>query len=201
MPNKIAPLLVFNNKKCSCFKHINTNNGVNWKNTSMKISIQIVSIVVTMAFLSCKKTCSNENGNGAWALEGGTINENYTVSNSSRQNGNYFILSGFDSKSPPNSLSVYFSKEPKMNGKFHVVSFKDDVILSDDQVGIRSNVPASGIYSSTGISDNITWGSASPVDVTLNGGKIKVAIPRMTTIILTPTYLDTVGLKGTISEY
>ena len=96
---------------------------------------------------------------------------------------------------------MYFSKEPKSSAKFNVVSFKDDVVLSEDQVGIRSNVPTSGIYSSTGISDNIAWGTASPVEVTLNGGKIKVTIPKMTTIILAPTYLDTVFLEGTISEY
>lgn len=167
----------------------------------MKISIGILSVFVTIGFLSCEKTLSNENGNGAWGLAGGSINESYIVSNSSRQNGSYFILSGFDSKSPANSLNVYFSKEPKSSGKFNVVSFKDDVILSDDQVGIRSNVPNSGIYSSTGISDNITWGRASPVEVTVNGGKVKVAIPKMTTIIRAPTYLDTVFLEGTISEY
>ena len=167
----------------------------------MKIPSGILSVFVTISFLSCEKTSLNKDGNGAWRLAGGTINESYSISSLSRQNGSYFILSGFDSKSPANSLNVYFSKEPKSSGKFNVVNFEDDVILSDDQVGIRSNVPTSGLYSSTGISDNITWNKASPIDVTVNGGKVKVAIPKMTTIIITPTYLDSVFLEGTISEY
>jgi len=89
---------------------------------------------------------------------------------------------------------------PASSGQFDVVQFNGNVQLSSSQIGIKVNIPSTGVYSSTGISDNITWSVSSPANVTVQDGKIEVKIPKMTTRIVTSTYIDTVLVQGLIKE-
>jgi hypothetical protein len=137
------------------------------------------------------------NDNGSWSL--GT--KQYNITSTKKENASgYFILRGSDPQLPANTLSLYFSSQPTASGKFNVVDFDENVGLSSNQVGIRSTVPSTGVYSSTGISDNVSWSASAPVTVTIQSGKMKVEIPKMTTKIVTSTYLDTVFLQGVVTE-
>jgi hypothetical protein len=164
----------------------------------MRIQKLTLFIITTLIFLSCKKNDDDMvDDKGSWSL--GTTQ--YNIISTKRESASgYFILSGSDPKLPANILSIYFSSQPTTSGKFNVVNFDNDVSLSSNQIGIRSTVPSEGVYSSTGISDNISWSTSSPVTVTIQSGKMKVEIPKMTTMIDAPTYIDTVSLQGIIKE-
>lgn len=162
----------------------------------MKIALVFA---VCLMFLS---SCSRDNdvtehlGEGYWILKG----EQHNITTSERSpNSNYFILSGKESSSA-DVLQLYFQKQPIATGKFKVVPFREEKFLEANEIGIRLAVPGTGTYSSTGIADNKTWLPASDVDITINNGKYRVEIPKMTTIIITSTYLDTVFLEGVLAE-
>lgn len=162
-------------------------------------NIKIVSFVtVTFILLSCTKD-NNEPGadNGSWIL--GSKTYNIVATHRSNPAG-YFILTGNDSQSPANTLNLYFASIPSSSGQFDVIRFNENVQLSSTQIGIKVNIPSTGIYFSTGISDNVSWSASSPADVTVQNGKIEVNIPKMTTRILTSSYLDTVFVQGLIKE-
>ena len=162
-------------------------------------NIKIASfVIVTFILLSCTKDNDVASAdNGTWTLE----STQYNVVATHRSNlAGYFILTGNDSQSPANTLNLYFSSIPTSSGQFDVVQFTGNVQLSSSQIGIKVNIPSTGIYSSTGISDNITWSASSPANVSVQNGKIEVIIPKMTTIIITSTYLDTVFVQGLIKE-
>jgi len=148
--------------------------------------------------LSCDKDNDVANAdNGTWTLG----SKQYNIVATHRDNPpGYFVLAGNDSKSPANTLNLYFTSIPTSSGQFDVVQFNGIVQLTSTQIGIKVNIPSTGIYSSTGISDNITWSAPLPADVTVQDGKIEVKIPEMTTRIVTSTYIDTVFFQGLIKE-
>ena len=156
-------------------------------------------VTLTVILLSCTKdNIVASTDNGAWTL--GSTQYNIAATHRSNPSG-YFILTGNDSQSPANTLNLYFASIPTSSGEFEVVQFNGgNVQLNSSQIGIKVNIPSTGIYSSTGISDNITWAASSPANVTVQNGKIEVKIPKMTTIITTSTYLDTVFVQGLIKE-
>jgi hypothetical protein len=161
---------------------------------------------IIFAFAICLifcTACTKDNnlvinaGEGYWTLN----TKQYDISETQRSStGGYFILSGKESISSSNQLQLYFRNQPSANGKYKVVPFEDNVPLNSNQMGIKVRIPTIGTYSSTGIADNTTWLSAPDADVTINAGKIKVSIPKMTTIIITSSYLDSVFLQGVLIE-
>jgi len=153
---------------------------------------------MTFMLLSCSKDSNIDNAdNGTWTL--GSNQYNIVATHRSNPPG-YFVLAGNDSQSPANTLNLYFTSIPTSSGQFDVVQFNGNVQLSSSQIGIKVNIPSTGIYSSTGISDNRSWSTSSPADVTIQNGKIEVKIPLMTTMIQTSSYIDTVGIQGLIKE-
>lgn len=162
-------------------------------------NIKIVSFVaVTFLLLSCTKDNNEPNAdNGSWILGSKT----YSIVATHRSNpAGYFILTGNDSQSPASTLNLYFASMPTSSGQFDVVQFNGNVQLSSRQIGINVTIPSTGIYFSTGIADNISWSASSPAEVTVQNGKIEVKIPKMTTKIVTSSYLDTVFVQGLIKE-
>ena len=153
---------------------------------------------MTFMLLSCTKDNNVANADhGTWTLE----SKQYNIVATHRSNpSGYFVLTGNDLQSPANTLNLYFTSIPTSSGQFDVVQFNGNVQLSSSQIGIKVNIPSTGIYSSTGISDNISWSASSPADVTIQNGKIEVKIPLMTTMIQTSSYIDTVGVQGLIKE-
>jgi len=155
-------------------------------------------VTVTFILLSCTKDNNVSSADrGTWTL--GSTQYNIVATHRSHPPG-YFILTGDDSQSPANTLNLYFASIPASSGQFDVVQFNGNVQLSSSQIGIKVNIPSAGIYSSTGISDNISWSASSPAEVTIQNGKIEVKIPLMTTMIQTSSYIDTVGVQGLIKE-
>jgi hypothetical protein len=155
---------------------------------------------VTVIFILVSCTKGNNvasTDKGTWTL--GSTQYNIVATHRSNLPG-YFILTGNDPQSPANILYLYFASIPTSSGQFDVVQFNGNVQLSSSQIGIKVNIPSTGIYSSTGISDNITWSASSPANLTVQNGKIEVKIPKMTTVIITSTYLDTVFVQGLIKE-
>ena len=155
-------------------------------------------VTVTFIILSCTKDNDGSGADhGTWTLGSTQYNIVATQRNSP---AGYFILTGNDSQSPANTLNLYFASLPTSSSQFDVVPFNGDVPLGSSQIGIKVNIPSTGIYSSTGISDNFTWSASSPANVTVQDGKIEVKIPKMTTRIVTSTYIDTVFVQGLIKE-
>jgi hypothetical protein len=155
-------------------------------------------VIVTFILLSCTKEDDVPTADhGTWTL--GSTQYNIVTTQRGSPAG-YFVLTGNDSQSPANTLNLYFASLPTLSGQFDVVQFNGDVPLNSSQIGIKVNIPSTGIYSSTGISDNISWSASSPANVTVRNGKIEVQIPKMTTMIITSTYLDTVFVQGLIKE-
>jgi hypothetical protein len=70
-------------------------------------------------------------------------------------------------------LNLYFASIPASSRQFDVVQFNGNVQLSSSQIGIKVNIPSAGIYSSTGISDNISWSASSPAEVTIQMARLK----------------------------
>jgi hypothetical protein len=167
----------------------------------MKVLNTFLPLLMLCSLLSCSKDHSTNVTDGNWSLYGLSIEANYKVFRTDRENANYFIFSGVDATSPANKLKVYFSEVPTKSGKYEVVKFENNIHLLTNQVGIRVDVPAKGIYTSTGISDNRSWLAAPPIELTIKEGKYKIVIPSMTTKIVNVIGLDTVRLQGTISEY
>ena len=155
-------------------------------------------VTVTFILLSCTKDTNIANADhGTWTL--GSKQYNIVATHRDNSQG-YFILAGNDSQSSANTLNLYFTSIPTSSGQFDVVQFNEIVQLTSSQIGIKVNIPSTGIYSSTGISDNITWSAPSPANVIVQDGKIEVKIPEMTTRIITSTYIDTVFFRGLIKE-
>ena len=166
--------------------------------------MKVLNLLLLVLMLCCVISCSRDrssDADGNWSLRGLSIDADYNVSRTERQSSNYFIFSGVDATSPANKLRIYFSELPTKSGKYQVVDFHNDVQLSPSQVGIRVDVPKKGIYTSTGISDNMTWSAAPPIDLTIASGKYKILIQPMTTKVVYTNGLDTVRLQGIISEY
>lgn len=175
---------------------------LNLRSKNQKVTVRNIKLAsfVTMTFvlLSCTKDNGVANAdNGTWTLN----SKQYNIIATYRSNPpGYFVLTGNDSQSPANTLNLYFASIPTSSGQFAVIQFNGNVQLSSSQIGIKVNIPSTGIYSSTGISDNRSWSTSSPADVTIQNGKIEVKIPLMTTMIQTSSYIDTVGIQGLIKE-
>jgi hypothetical protein len=165
----------------------------------MRASLILFTVLCLSTFISCNKGLNS--GSGEWSLNGGSISKNFSVVRCEEAASTYFILSGLDSESPQNKLNVYFSEKPTVSGSYQVVQFNDDIRLNSNQVGIRSIVPKNGTYYSTGLVDNITKAPAPPIDVLVQGGKLRIEIPNMSTCTISNGGIDSVQLAGSIREY
>jgi hypothetical protein len=158
-----------------------------------------LSIVALVLLIACSKDTdvSESPGDGFWIL----YTQRYNIKAIERSSTNqYFILTGKDSATSTNVLQLYFQHVPAVSGTYKVVPFESNVPLNTGEVGIKVRIPNTGSFSSTGIRDNRTWLPCSDAEVTVNSGKISVAIPQMTTIIVTSTYLDTASFEGVLIE-
>ena len=165
--------------------------------------MKYTNILLLSAFLVVFTACNKHHNNSANAGEGywTLTSKQYTITKTERStSSSYFVLSGFDTAAPSNSINFYFPLTPSVSGKYRVVPFSENSTLNARELGIKVNIPSTGIFSSTGTADSRSWIIADSAEVTLNNGKIVIGVPQMCTIITTATYLDSVLLKAVIVE-
>ena len=157
----------------------------------MKTIFVAVSIIAIVA-------CSKDNlDQGYWII----AQEQHNIISTTRNNNNgYFVLSGIDSHSSPDTIEIYFSSMPTTSAKYTVVRFEDTTSLAFDEMGFRVSTFSKEIYYSTGIGETATWRPADKADLTIENGKIRIEIPKMTTRSENSNAIDSFYIQGIVRE-
>lgn len=183
----------------------------------MKIVFNFL-VMVSMLFIILLSSCSKQNNKspqGYWTIANSRYNINYT---SRLDSFGYSVLTGSDvnsssSQQAVNRIYIWFLPQfPTKSGSYEMVNIQyTQTPLLSTQIGISGTLSKDyanrctgiPIFAATGVENVLVWPSWTPAakaEVTITNGKIRVDIPKTTTVYIIPCGIDSSFLAGVFLE-